>query len=202
MLRIAEFGSIVSTTATAYQPRVYGDAHAGGWDGYVVFFPIGIGRVISTPREATHDSLESLQMWASTLDRAYLEGALDRALKASGGVAIPSIPDLPAAEASAAEDAIALHRAAARAGADAQSALLEARAHEQAALLAREDAAELTEHKEDLEQLAADTIRVEAETAAEVHESAARNARAVAADAAKRTKRRQSGKRQSGKKRG
>jgi hypothetical protein len=36
-----------------YRPRVYGDPSDARWNGYVVFFPIGVGTVISTPRETT-----------------------------------------------------------------------------------------------------------------------------------------------------
>src|SRR4029453_16711488 len=124
MLRIAEFEPIATDAGALYRPRVYADENAARWDGYIVFFPLGTGTVISTPRETTQSDFASLQTWASRLDRVYLEGALVRALDASGGVVMTaSLPDLVAAETRAATDAIALHRAAERAGAEAASEL-------------------------------------------------------------------------------
>jgi len=183
MLRIAEFEPIATAAGSLYRPRVYADERSARWDGYIVFFPIGTGTVISTPRETTQSAFASVQTWASRLDRVYLEGALVRALEASEGVVMPaSLPDLVAAETRAATDAIALHRAAERAGAEAESELTAAVIHEEAAAVARENAAHLTRQQEELESLANETTRVTAEAAADAHESAAREARAVAAD--------------------
>jgi hypothetical protein len=61
-----------------------------GWDGYVVFFPLGVGAVISTPRETTQSTFESLRHWAHALDAVYLEGALSRPLAGSRGVPLPA----------------------------------------------------------------------------------------------------------------
>ena len=183
MLRIAEFEPIATDAGALYRPRVYADENAARWDGYIVFFPLGTGTVISTPRETTQSDFASLQTWASRLDRVYLEGALVRALDASGGVVMTaSLPDLVAAETRAATDAIALHRAAERAGAEAASELTAAAIHEDAAAVARENAEHLTRQQEEFESLANETARVTAEAAADAHESAARAARAVAAD--------------------
>jgi hypothetical protein len=185
MLRIAEFEPIATAAGALYRPRVYADQNAGLWDGYIVFFPLGIGTVISTPRETTQSDFASLQSWASGLNRIYLEGALARALEASDGVVMPtSFTDLVVAETTAAADAITLHRAAERAGADALSELEAAEIHEHAAAIAREDAARLTRQQEELESLANETARTTAEVAAEAYESAARQARTVAADIA------------------
>jgi hypothetical protein len=183
MLRIAEFKPIATTAGALYQPRVYADRNRDLWDGYIVFFPITVGPVISTPRETTQSDLASLQTWASGLDRIYLDGALARALEASNGVVLPtSFTDLVVAETAAAADAIALHRAAERAGADAMSELKAAETHEQEAAVAREDAARLTRQQREFERLANESERSTAEVAAEAYESAAREARTVAAD--------------------
>jgi hypothetical protein len=69
------------TDGVVYRARVYGalddDGRYGGW---IVFFPIGGGRVISTDRETTQSSMADLAYWASGLTPTYLEGALARAL--------------------------------------------------------------------------------------------------------------------------
>jgi hypothetical protein len=183
MLRIAEFEPIATAAGALYRPCVYADRNAALWDGYIVFFPMTIGTVISTPRETTQSNFASLQTWASGLDRIYLEGALARALDASEGVILPtSLTDLVVAEGAAAAEAIALHRAAERAGAEAASELTAAETHEQAAAVAREDAARLTRQQREFERLANETERSTAKVAAEAYESAARQARTVAAD--------------------
>jgi hypothetical protein len=188
MLRIAEFEPIASATGALYRPRVYGDGRDASWDGYIVFFPLGSGPVISTPVETTQSTIESLQEWSVSLDSVYLEGALARALAATSGVAMPATIaefELAAAETLAAGDAIALHRAADRAAAEAASELAAADMHEHAAAAARENATRLARQKDELEQLARQTTRIAAEAAAEAHEGVAREARTIAADAAR-----------------
>ena len=184
MLQIAEFDPIASAAGTPYRPRVYGDATTMHWDGYVVFFAIGGGSVISTPRETTQPSVDSLRHWALALDAIYLEGALGRALAVSSGVPMPTTVtefDLAATELTAAGDAIALHRAADRAGVEAASELAAAEMHEQAAALARENADRLGRTQEDLDTLADQSTRRAAEATADAYESGAREARSVAA---------------------
>jgi hypothetical protein len=190
MLRIAEFDVLASATGALYRPRVYGDPTTTRWDGYVVFFPIAGGAVISTPRETTHPTFESLRQWALALDVVYLEGALIRALAAGSGVPMPPITesDPAAAELTAADDAVALHRAADRAGVEAASELAAAQMHDQAAAAARQNAERLGRSQEDLDNLANETARTAAEAAADVYESAAREARNVATDLRSGTK--------------
>lgn len=187
MVRIAVFDPVASASGALYRPRAFADQNAGRWDGYIVFFPMGSGTVVSTPRETTQVDFRSLQAWALALDAVYLEGALIRALDASGGVEFPATAtDLAAAEINAAADAITLHRAADRAAAEASAELAAAEMHEDAAAVARENASRLTRRQDDLESLANETTRATAEVAAEAHETAARQARAAAADAAQR----------------
>jgi hypothetical protein len=162
MLRIAEFDPVASTGGVLYRPLVYGDPSDARWDGYVVFFPIGAGTVISTPRETTQPTFESLRHWAFALDAVYLEGALRRALAAGSGVPRPATVtelDLAAAELTAAGDAIALHRAADGAGLEAMSELASAEMHEEAAAAARENAERLGRSQKDLDALARATAR-------------------------------------------
>lgn len=185
MIRIAEFDALAGATGTLYRPRVYAQARDDQWDAYIVFFPIIAGTVISTPRETTQPTLESLQHWASVLDSVYLEGALARAAAATPGIVMPATAaelDLAAAETLAAGDAVALHNAAERATVEAASELAAAEMHEQAAAAARDNAARLEQKRDELEDLAKETRRLAAETVATSHEIAASEARAVAAD--------------------
>jgi hypothetical protein len=188
MFRIAEFEPLASASGALYRPRVYGDAGDGLWYGYIVFFPLGSGTVLSTPRETTQPNFKELQRWSLSLDRVYLEGALARALAATPGVAMPATVqelDLVTAETRAAGDAIALHRVAERAAAEATAELVAADMHEQAAAAAHENAERLYRKRDELEELARKTTHAAAEAEAEAHEAAARDARAVAGHASR-----------------
>lgn len=180
--RILEFPPVVSPTGVLYRPRVYGELRSDAtWNGWIVFFPIGTGTAISTPQETTQTSYQALSRWALALDDVYLEGALSRALRASPGVAVPPIPaDLWETTAA---DAVALHRAAERAGVNAAVATARAEMHDRSATAARAQAARFTREQKDTEKLANETIRARAEATAAAHESAARAARVVAGDA-------------------
>lgn len=72
---------VVADTGVTYAARIYAgadiDGRLGGW---IVFFPVGGGRVISTDRETTQLSMADLRYWASGLTHIYLQGALARAL--------------------------------------------------------------------------------------------------------------------------
>jgi hypothetical protein len=73
--------TVATTDGVIYRVRVYGGAiEDGRWGGWIVFFPVGGGRVISTDRETTQSSMADLSYWASGLTHAYIEGALERAL--------------------------------------------------------------------------------------------------------------------------
>ena len=109
MIRIAQFETVTSGIGITYRPRVYGDPQGVMWDGYIVFFPLAGGAVISTPRETTQRTLADLERWALTLNHVYLEGALVRALETASGLPLPggSIADAEAEELRAAADAVA-----------------------------------------------------------------------------------------------
>jgi hypothetical protein len=72
---------VTSDAGVTYRARVYAgadiDGRLGGW---IVFFPVGGGRVISTDRETTQSSMAHLRYWAAGLTHSYLRGALARAL--------------------------------------------------------------------------------------------------------------------------
>lgn len=67
----------------AYVARVCGrEAGDGLWDGWIEFDPGDGGSVLRTPRETRQPDRADLEYWATGLTVAYLEGALDRALRA------------------------------------------------------------------------------------------------------------------------
>ena len=82
MLAIAHhYDEPVARGGITYRARVYTEIETDGmWTAWIVFFPAGGGRVISTDRETTQSNLEAVRYWASGLTHTYLHGALDRAL--------------------------------------------------------------------------------------------------------------------------
>lgn len=82
MLALAHhYNEPVASPVGTYRARVYGQQQEDGmWGGWIVFFPFGGGRVISTSRETTQSTLAQLGYWASGLTHLYLHGALERAL--------------------------------------------------------------------------------------------------------------------------
>jgi hypothetical protein len=82
MLSLAHhYDERVSSGGVTYHARVYGAIDPDGmWGAWIVFFPRGGGRVISTSRETTQSNFDQLRYWASGLTHLYLHGALERAL--------------------------------------------------------------------------------------------------------------------------
>ena len=142
--RITEFVVVPSRTGQSYRPCVYGRLRPDRmWEAFLVFFPVGSGRVNSTPLQTVENSYFALESWARSLGRVYIEQSLEHALHATAGVALAtSAPDIDAAELAAAADAVALHRAAERAIAAASEAAV-AEMHEDTAAAAREQSGEL-----------------------------------------------------------
>jgi hypothetical protein len=155
------FPEVSRVEALGYQARVYGDREeSGGWGGYIVFVPIGGGRVVSTGRETTQRSFDDLVHWAGTLSWVYLEGALERALERQPEVQLSKrLTEIEEQEA---------------------GARLEAASLERAAELARMDAAAARKERELTERQLANAVVESAEATAEFHESAAERARAEA----------------------
>jgi hypothetical protein len=117
-------------------------------------------------------------MWAAGLTPVYLEGAMARALTAQQH---PVLAELSTAEYVALEDAERLESAAAidRAAADLDEA---------AARIARDDAERIRQERLTTEGAIAVTEAAAAEVDAHRHDQAARDARAIAADASNRAR--------------
>ena len=154
-----------------YRPRAYAQAQNDGtWEGWLVFFPLGGRPAIATDRETTQATYDTIRDWAAGITTTYLEGALDRALTLEARP--PITAELAAAEYEALEDASLLDSAAEREKTLAAAARIEADAlHEER--LATEEALAAVEETDANLQVA-------------VHERAANQARAAAADASER----------------
>ena len=162
---------VVGSDGVTYRARVYGGADASGqWGGWILFFPIGGGPVISTAQETAQASLADLGYWASGLTHVYLIGALSRALALEPEVALQrELTRLERLETAAERRAETLELQADIARVESQVAEAE-RARTEERLLA--------------------TVAESAETEAEIHEAAARVSRttAKAADRALRAR--------------
>jgi len=162
-----------------YRPRAYGDRQPDGtWDGWLIFFPIDGSSAIAAPGpETTQSRWTRLVIWAADLTLANLEGALARALRLAQQPLL--IDHLADAEYEALEDAEQLERSAEveRTAADLDEA---------AASAARADAKRIRRQRLDTERALAATEKAAAEREANVLAQATREARAVAADAARR----------------
>jgi hypothetical protein len=166
-----------------YRPRAFGDRQPDGtYDGWLVFFPIdfpidGSSAIAAPGPETTQSTWALLAVWAADVTLGYLEGALARALTAAQQPLL--IDQLADAEYEALEDAERLERSAAveRTAADLDEA---------AASAARADAKRIRRQRLDTERALAATEEAAAKREAGVLAQAAREARAVAGDAARR----------------
>lgn len=169
---------LISMRSRVYRPRAYGEAQPDGtWDGWLVFFPLDRGPAIASDRETTQSNFDALVTWAFNLTGVYLEGALERALR----IAEPPqlIANLTRAEYDALEDAERLETAA-------ELERITARADEDAAASARNDARGIRRERLAAEEELAATEEPAAHLEAAVHERAASEARAAAVDAGRR----------------
>jgi len=148
---------VAGPDGTVYRARVYGGAEDGRWGGWIVFFPLGGGRVISTDRETTQASIADLTYWASGLTHTYLHGALERAITLQP-------------EEQLARELERLSRVEVRAE-------LEADALEAAASVARSHTTLAKDLRERTEEELLAAVADAAETDATVHEAAARQSR-------------------------
>jgi hypothetical protein len=160
MFAVAHHYDYLATSADGtYRARVYGRAQDDGmWGGWLVFFPVGGGRVIATERETTQSTFADLSYWASGLTPAYLDAALERALALQP-------------EAELAGDLLELERLEASASARAE-------ALEAAASAAETDARLAAAARERTEERLLDAVADRADDEARVHELAAATARA------------------------
>jgi len=177
--RIQQY-ALVHYGGRTYRPRVYGEPQPDGtWAGWIVFFPVDGSPAVATDAETTQSTFESLAVWAAGLTSVYLEGALVRALQLAAEPLI--LANLSEAEYAALEDAERLQTAAdiERATADIDEA---------AAAAARADAERIREERLLTESALATADEAAATIEADLHERAAGQARAVAADAARRSR--------------
>ena len=180
--RIQQYPLFTSRGRT-YRPRAYGQTQPDGtWGGWIAFFPLDGSPAVATDRETTQSTLAALSVWASGLTSVYLEGALDRALQLTAAPLV--LANLDAAEYAALEDAERLETAA-------DIARASASVDEAAAAAARADAREIREQRLVTESALAAAEHAEATIEAGLHERAAGQARAVAADAARRSRKAQ-----------
>jgi hypothetical protein len=171
MLDLAHHYEVLLDSATgSYRARVYGDQMEDGrWGGWLVFIPVGGGRLIATGRETTQASLADLAHWSGGLSEVYLQGALARALALQPEAELArELERLEKLEIAAEVRADTLERAAA--AARTQSRVAEAA-------------------REHTEERLLETIADNAELEAEAHEQAAAASRSTAdaADRALRT---------------
>jgi hypothetical protein len=172
MFRRIQQYELIEVDGRWYRPRAYGDPQPDGtWNGWVIFFPVGRGIAIAPPSpETTQRTEAALAVWATELTTLHLEGALARAL---GLLDQPQIiARLSDAEYEALEDAERLETA--------------AELDDAAAKSARSDADALRRDRLATESAVAATEKETAKVEATVHEQAAQDARAVAADASRR----------------
>jgi hypothetical protein len=73
-----------------FESRIYGEPERGGtWKGWLEFRPVAeradsvAPKVLRTDRETTQPNRAALDYWAGGLEPIYLEGAFDRAVRAS-----------------------------------------------------------------------------------------------------------------------
>jgi hypothetical protein len=162
-----------------YRPRAYGDPQPDGiWDGWLIFFPLDRAIAIAPPGpETTQSTVAALALWAAGLSHVYLEGALARALEHAEQP--PVVARLTDAEYEALADADRLEAA----------AVVERTAAElddDAARAVRIDAERLRRERLATESTLAAAEMKAARAEATMHEQAARDARAIAADAERR----------------
>jgi hypothetical protein len=148
-------------SAAAYHARAYAEREENGhWGGYLIFVPAAGGRVVATDRETTQATFEAVDHWAGTLSWVYLEGALTRALERQPEVQLSKrLTEIERAE---------------------ETARAHAEALEQAAALAREEAADAHEEREVTGRQLAEAAARAAEAEAAFHEKAAERARELA----------------------
>lgn len=75
---------VIGPDGRRFVARVYGAPHPTGpvWDGWLVFFPEDRGSAMVGDRETTQSNRVELGYWAGGIEPIYLEGALDRAVRA------------------------------------------------------------------------------------------------------------------------
>ena len=81
---LIEFANELGDSGVVYEARACGRQRDDDlWEGWVEFEPRGGGETVRTSRETTQPNEADLRYWATGLTGAYLEGALERALRPS-----------------------------------------------------------------------------------------------------------------------
>ena len=185
--RIQQFG-LIQVDGQVFRPRLYGDPQAdGSWAGWVIFFPVPAGVAIAPPTpETIQRTLAALQAWSTGVTVVYLEGALERALRLAEQS--PIVAHLVDAEYQALDDAAQLEFAAhiERTAAELDNV---------AAKVARAEAEQIRQDRLDTEGALAALDEQAAKAEANLHEGAAREARAAASEAKHRRRSAQAQKR-------
>jgi hypothetical protein len=179
MFQLIQQYELINAGGAWYRPRAYGDPQPdGSWDGWMIFFPLSGGTAVAPPGpETSQSTMAALAVWATGLTPVYLEGALARALRVTQQA--PLIGQLTHAEDEALDAAERLETAAAieRTAADLDEA---------GARAARADAERLRRERLAAEGALAAIDEEAAKVEASLHEQAAEDARAIAADAKRR----------------
>lgn len=89
--RLVEFqAAVVDDEGRRYTAAAYGAAASDGlWEGWIEFTPVDGGQALRTGWETRQPDRSDLAYWATGLTPSYLEGALDRALRANSRGAPP-----------------------------------------------------------------------------------------------------------------
>jgi hypothetical protein len=79
---LIEFVNELIDEGATYEARACGRERDDGlWEGWIEFVPRGGADSVRTGRETTQPNEADLRYWATGLTGAYLEGALERALR-------------------------------------------------------------------------------------------------------------------------
>jgi hypothetical protein len=83
---------IVHTDGARYVAKACGREREDGlWEGWIEFEDAASGKVLRTVRETTQPNLADLKYWATGLSAVYLQGALDRILRAPAPRHYPAV---------------------------------------------------------------------------------------------------------------
>lgn len=80
---IRVFDEVIFLQEMPYEARVVGRPQGHVWEGWIEFIADDGSDVRRTPRETTQSDRLALLYWASGLSSTYLEGALQRAVRAT-----------------------------------------------------------------------------------------------------------------------
>ncbi|HET9983226.1 MAG TPA: hypothetical protein VFQ38_06555 [Longimicrobiales bacterium] len=90
-------GAQTAPDGRAYLAQACGRAREdGSWEGWIEFHPVDGRTPVRTGRETTQPGRDELAYWATGLGNAYLDGALERALRPPLAPREPVAPAVPA----------------------------------------------------------------------------------------------------------